>query len=140
MRRGHRSIHDVTTGISLSSGQVLDYEVYSKYCCACSSKQAAVSAGKMTQAVFTAQQDHDVSKSTTGSSGSVEVQGAVDLWGRSSEHRQLFYTTFIGDGDCKGHHAVVEGMPYGAECPVEKEECGGHMQKRIGGRLREPKK
>ena len=109
----------VTTVISLSIGQVLDYEVYSKYCHACSSKQSAVSAGKMTQAACTArQEDRDCSKTMTGSSGSMEGQGAVDLWSRSSERRRLRSVTFIRDEHSKGHQAVVEAMPYGADCPV----------------------
>ena len=54
--------------------------------------------------------------------------------------RQLRYVTFIRDGDCKAHNAVVEQNPYGPEVPVEKEECVGHVQKRVGTRLRELKK
>ena len=70
----------------------------------------------------------------------MEVQGAVDLWTRSEEKYNLRYVTFIGDGDCKGYQAVANNSPYGAECEVEKEECVGHVQKRVGTRLRDLKK
>ena len=52
MKRGHTSMHGVTTVISLSTGDLLDYTVYSKYCHACSRRKAAVSAGHMTAAEF----------------------------------------------------------------------------------------
>ena len=82
---------------------------------------------------------NDCSVTTAGSSGSIEVQGAVDMW-RRSEERQLRYLTFIGDGDCKAHKAVMESQPYGPAVPVQKEECVGHVQKRVGTRLRDLKK
>ena len=70
----------------------------------------------------------------------MEVQGALELWQRSEEQRHLRYTTFIGDGDCKGFEAVRTAQPYGAECPIIKEECVGHVQKRVGTQLCELKK
>ena len=47
------------------------------------------------------------------------------------------YTKYVGDGDSKGFDNIVnsyEGMP------VEKLECIGHVQKRVGTRLRNLKK
>ena len=142
MKRGHTSMHGVTTVISLSTGDLLDYAVYSKYCHACSRRKAAVSAGHMTAAEFANWETghvNDCSVTTAGSSGSMEVQGAVDMW-RRSEERQLRYLTFIGDGDCKAHKAVMESQPYGPAVHVQKEECVGHVQKRVGTRLRDLKK
>ena len=140
MRRGHTSLHGAVTVISLATGQLLDYEVYTKFCHTCTRKRSDVAAGRMTQAEFTAwYETHQRAVTTTGSSGSMEVQGARDLWQRSMEW-QLRYVTFIGDWDCKAHNAVVEQNPYGPEVPVEKEECVGHVQKRVGTRLRELKK
>ena len=140
MKRGHTSLYGVTTVISLSTGQVLDYEVCSKFCHACSRKRAAVAAGKMSAAEFADwQTTHDCSVTTEGSSGSMEVQGALAMWRRSPE-RQLRYLIFVGDGDCKAHKAVVESQPYGPTVEVQKEECVGHVQKRVGTRLRDLKK
>ena len=52
MKRGHTSLHRVTSAIAWQTGQVLDYEVYSKFCKGCSQQQAARNAGKISEAAF----------------------------------------------------------------------------------------
>jgi hypothetical protein len=42
----------------------------------------------------------------------------------------------VGDGDSSTHSAVVESKPYGEDCIHSKLECIGHVQKRVGSRLR----
>ena len=64
----------------------------------------------------------------------------VDAPGITEESRRLRYTTYIGDGDSKGYHAVTAAQPYGADAQVVKEECIGHVQKRLGTALRNLKK
>ena len=49
------------------------------------------------------------------------------------------YTTFIGDGDCKAHEAIQQAKRYGP-VPVVKEECVGHIKKRVMTHLRALKK
>ena len=49
------------------------------------------------------------------------------------------YTRYIGDGDSKGFNKVAESDPYNG-VPVTKEECIGHVQKRVGSRLWELKR
>ncbi|GFW98564.1 uncharacterized protein TNCV_822801 [Trichonephila clavipes] len=49
------------------------------------------------------------------------------------------YVQYLGDGDSKGFLRVQESNIYGDEFPVEKLECIGHVQKRMGARLRAPK-
>lgn len=142
MKRGHTSLHGVTTVIAWPTGQMIDYEVMSRFCKRCSHKRALVAAGKLTELEFnTWLQGHDdCDTSTTGSAGSMEVQGALAEWRRSETKHGLRYTTFIGDGDCKSHDAVQAAQPYGDGVDVVKEECVGHVQKRVGKRLRELKK
>jgi hypothetical protein len=41
-----------------------------------------------------------------------------------------------GDGESSIHSAVVESKPYGEDCIPNKLECIGHVQKRVGSRLR----
>lgn len=48
------------------------------------------------------------------------------------------YQYFIGDGDSKSHADIVEKDPYDG-IVVEKLECIGHIQTRVGGRLRKLK-
>ena len=68
----------------------------------------------------------------------METAAVRSLWARSEAARDLRYTTYIGDGDSKGYNAVVDDKPYG-EVPVIKEECVGHVQKRLGKGLRDLK-
>ncbi|GFV48569.1 uncharacterized protein TNCV_5068541 [Trichonephila clavipes] len=45
------------------------------------------------------------------------------------------YTQYLGDGDSKGFLTIKEAKVYG-DTEVEKLECVGHVQKRMGTRLR----
>ena len=49
-----------------------------------------------------------------------------------SIQNRLRYTTFLGDGDSKSFSAVSQEVSY----PVAKIDCVGHVQKRLGTRLR----
>ena len=46
------------------------------------------------------------------------------------------YNPFIGDGDSKAYRRVEQEKPYGEDFTVRKEECVGHVQKRMGTNLR----
>ena len=72
-----------------------------------------------------------------GSSRAMEADIAKALWMRSEEERQKRYTVFVGDGASFGR--VVSLKPYG-DTPVVKEDCTGHIQKRMGTKLREVKR
>ena len=78
-----------------------------------------------------------------GSSGAKECEAGVEKWLRSIEKNILQYTTFVGDGDSSCFWRVKEACfqkyPDGSY-PVNKEECVGHIQKRMGSGLREYKK
>ena len=69
----------------------------------------------------------------------MEPHGAVIVWKRSLDYN-LRYVTFIGDGDSKSYQNVCQEKPYGSEYPVEKSDCIGHVQKRMGTALRKLKK
>ena len=45
-------------------------------------------------------------KNFRGSSQSMEPEAAMTIWKRSTENRQLCYTTFIGDGDSKSYQQI----------------------------------
>ena len=65
----------------------------------------------------------------------MESDGIVDCFKNSIVFNKLRYTTYIGDGDTKSYANVVVSDP----CPgiiIEKAECVGHVQKRVGTRLR----
>ncbi|KAI8731216.1 Short-chain collagen C4 [Biomphalaria glabrata] len=71
----------------------------------------------------------------TSSAGAMEAAGAVNIFMRSVETRNIRYTQYLGDGDSSSYKKVVDSKPYG-EKPIEKLECVGHVQKRCGTRLR----
>ena len=72
----------------------------------------------------------------------MEADIAEVLWMRSQEKNNLRYTTFVGDGDGASFGRVASLKPYGSapEAQVVKEDCIGHIQKRIGTKLREVKR
>ena len=64
----------------------------------------------------------------------MEVTGV----GRSIEKNKVRYTEYYGDGVTKSFSAVAN--VYGDEYKVKKQECIGHIQTRVGSRLRKLKK
>ena len=75
------------------------------------------------------------------SSGAMESAGAVATFSSSVEKHNLIYSSYLGDGDTSAFNDVLEANPnkdYGIL--PSKLECTGHVQKRLGTRLRELRK
>jgi hypothetical protein len=70
-----------------------------------------------------------------GSSPAMECAGAFILWKRSVETRCLIYMEVISDGDSKTI-ILNEQEPYGSGVQIQKHEYVGHVQKRLGKRVR----
>lgn len=66
----------------------------------------------------------------------MEAAGAVTMFERSETTRNIRYVKFLGGGDSKAFSRVVAAEPYGLDVSIEKLECVGHVQKRLGSRLR----
>lgn len=80
--------------------------------------------------------NHDTGcEAFASNSGAMEVEGAKQIYSRSLE-RKVRYTNFLGDGDSRAFAAVQEMKPYGDGIDIQKLECVGHVQKRMGARLR----
>lgn len=69
---------------------------------------------------------HKCTKNYDGSSGGMEVAGALEVF-RNSVTRNVRYTRYLGDGDSKGCQVVNEAQPYGAGVKIDKLECVGHI-------------
>lgn len=123
-KRGHTSLNGVFTVTSMDTGKVLDCVCLSKYC-SCSSKLKN-SGGK--------KHSENCSKNYDGSSGGMEVAAATQVFQRSLS-RGVRYIKYLGDGDSNAFSAVVQSKPYG-DLVISKLECVGHVQKRMGSRLR----
>ena len=65
----------------------------------------------------------------------MESCGTVILFAQSLLKNNLRYTLFIGDGNTSSFSDVVSSKLYG-DINIEKLECVGHVQKRMGTRLR----
>ncbi|GFY15173.1 uncharacterized protein TNCV_1569861 [Trichonephila clavipes] len=120
-RRGHMSLNGCISVISIDTGKILDLEVMTQHCKMCE---------------LNVKREH-VCSNYKGSSGNMEAVGAFRIFERSLIKRDLQYTEYYGDGDSKGFLKVKD--IYG-ENSVTKLECIGHIQKRVGSRLRKLKK
>ena len=142
MRRGHSSLYGVQSVISHNTQQIVDVEALSKSCAQCTSWNARKSNGSISQDQFDtwyAGHHDSCDINTNVSAPAMEALAAVSLWRRSEEKNSLKYTCYIGDGDSKGFNAVSQAKPYG-DTDVIKDECIGHVQKRVGKAFRELKK
>lgn len=123
-RRGYVSHNGVVAAASPTTGKIIDIEVLSNHCTGCNLKKP----------------NHKCTKNYEGTSGGMESEGAKRMFLRSMGERGVRYTKYLGDGDSKGYKVVCDSKPYGENIAVEKLECIGHVQKRLGSRLRKLKK
>ena len=139
MTRGHSSNVGVSTAIGLKTGKVLDTGARSKLCKSCEYWERQ----DKTSEKYRRWQIRHEGKCTLnheGSSGSMEGEIAKKIFSRSVELYNLRYTGFIGDGDTNSFKKVFDSKPYGVDVEVQKLECVGHVQKRMGKKLRDLKK
>ena len=137
-KRGFSSLYGATFVIAEQTGQVLDYDFMSKTCSTC--RLWAYEDQQSTKYKEFWQFHKDQCQANySGTSPGMDAKGAVTLWSRSLQHG-LRYLTFIGDGDSKAFENVTEAKPYGAEYTIQKSDCIGHIQKRMGTNLRNKKK
>lgn len=71
-----------------------------------------------------------------GSSGGMEAEGATVMFQRPQAKYGVRYVEYLGDGDSNGYAAVVAQAPYGPDVSIQKLECVGHVQKRMGTTIR----
>ncbi|GFS70833.1 uncharacterized protein TNCV_2897711 [Trichonephila clavipes] len=78
-------------------------------------------------------------KNYSGSAGKMEVDGMLRIFNRSEKLHNLKYSNYIGDGDTKTFNVLSENKPNGDDHLIPKIECVGHVQSRMGTRLRKLK-
>ena len=135
-RRGYASLNGVVSAISIDTGKCLAYETLVKNCKSC--ETWASRKGTLEYDNFF--KKHDCPINHEGSAGAMEPSGILRIFEKSVENLQLRFTTYIGNGDSKAYSNVATAAPYGPDNPIVKGECVGHVQKRVGGRLRKLKK
>ena len=67
----------------------------------------------------------------------MEPAGAKRIWEHSLQKNKLRYTLFYGDGDSKSFSTIKNTCP---GITIQNLECVGHVQKRVGCRLRNLRK
>ena len=134
-KRSFSSLNGFTTIISLLTGKCLSYDAMAKKCKAYESWESKKDTAEYHRFVET----HECSINHLGSAGLMEPSGVVRCFKRSVETLKLRYDNFIADGDSEAFLEVAKADPYDG-FPVKKGECIGHIQKRVGSRLRKLKK
>lgn len=135
--RGHTSRVGICAVIGDRSGKVLDMEVLSSYCKACDAWK--IKKGTTEYNNWKKLHEDECLINHTGSAGKMEVVGMVRIFQRSEILHNAKYVGYIGDGDAKTFQAITESKAYDSETLIEKIECVGHIQKRMGTRLRKLK-
>lgn len=70
----------------------------------------------------------------------MEVDGIIEMFQKSEEKHGVLFEKYIGGGHSKTFSGIQKATPYGDRLHVLKKECVGHVQKRMGTRLRNAKK
>ena len=65
----------------------------------------------------------------------MEATGTVTIFKRSLDKKNLKYVSYIGDGDTSSFNEFNNSKPYGDFKTIKKEYVG-HVQKRLGTRVR----
>ena len=138
MTRGFSSKVGVVTAIGCLNGKVIDTELKSKVCKSCDFWEKREESDPSGFEKWKRSHSAVCEATHEGSSGSMEAACGLEIFSRSVEKNNLRYTRFIGDGDTNTFKKVSESKPYG-EKMVEKIECVGHVQKRMGTRLQKLK-
>ena len=133
-RRGHASHNGVVTALSVDTGKCLDVETLANACKGCTLWEDKKD--KTPEEYNKWKLTHKCRLNHTGSAGSMESIGSVRVFDRSVEKRNLKYSEYLGDGDSSAFKKVIDSKPYGDQTSITKLECVGHVQKRVGSRLR----
>lgn len=118
---GYRSLNGAVTAIGSNTGKVLDVKVISKHC-RCKQRLQNIHLANCVA-------------NYEGSSGGMEVAGVLDMFRSSVSQYNIRYKHYLGDGDSSAFPNVLSSQPYGPEFLIEKLECVGHVQKRMGSCL-----
>ncbi|XP_032242888.2 uncharacterized protein LOC116621099 [Nematostella vectensis] len=137
-KRGFCSKNGCVTVISMDNGKVLDTEALSQSCKQCQ-QHPNLDKESIAYKTWWAEHSFKCNANYHGSAPGMESVGASRLFSRSIDKHKLRYSELNADGDFKSH-TEVEHMYEDDDVVVEKKECVGHVQKRMGTALRKLKK
>ena len=134
-RRGFLSLDGTVAAISMDNGKIIDVEIMQRYCKPCQQHKEKLTPDDFD--VWYEGHKQNWVANYEGSAPMMEVVGAKRIFERSIASRKLRYIKYFGDGDSKAYFEVKD--TYKPDM-VNKYECVGHYQKRLGTRLRKLKK
>ncbi|EFN60639.1 hypothetical protein EAG_00548, partial [Camponotus floridanus] len=136
-KRGFSSLYGFASLIGWFSGKVIDICVKSKYCKECEYWQKKEGTAEYDE--WYELHEPNCNANHSGSAGKMEPDAVVQMFSRSESTYNVRYAYYIEDGDSKTFKSIQDTKPYG-NFAVTKKECIGHVQKRLGTRLRNLKK
>lgn len=136
-KRGFSSLYGFASLIGWFSGKVIDICVKSKYCKECEYWQKKDGTAEYDE--WHELHEPYCNANHSGSAGKMEPDAVVQMFSRSESTYNVRYAYYVGDGDSKTFKSIQDAKPYG-NFAVTKKECIGHVQKRLGTRLRNLKK
>ena len=116
---------------SWDPGQVLDIEVLRKWCKDCHAKRHL---DPTSTEILDWWEEHQgiCTINYSGSSGTMEVEGALKIWRHSVEVHKLTYTTMISDGSSSTYPTIAAEKPYGHNHIVKKDGvCRTYAEKNV---------
>lgn len=137
-RRGFQSKNGVVTVLSVNGkkSKVVDTEVLSNHCDSCKKQEKKKQGQELLDWKDEHRQRNVCDKNHEGSAAAMEPAGALKIFRRSQELHGLRYVNFLGDGDSKTYSCLKNSEPPVYEgVRIEKLECCGHVQKRMGRQL-----
>lgn len=137
-KRGFTSLFGVTTLIGIYCNKVIDTVVKSSCCQSCNLWKNKY--GTAEYETWKSSHDDECTINHQGFTGKMEVNAVKEMFSRSMDKFQVKYKRYVRDGDSKTYKSLVEAMVYGEDFVIEKKECVGHVEKRMGTRLRNAKK
>ncbi|XP_076681426.1 uncharacterized protein LOC143375815 [Andrena cerasifolii] len=136
-KRGFSSLFGVASLVGKYSNKVVDVVIKSAFCQSCANWKNTEDTPEYDE--WKKSHAEDCTANHIGSAGKMEVDAVLEMFLRSEELHGVKYTNYIGDGGTKTFKAIVDKNPY-EDVIVTKKECVGHVQKRMGTRLRAVKK
>lgn len=136
-KRGFSSLFGVASLIGYYSGKVLDIFVRSGYCQSCKNQEHKLNTEEFQEWHKLHTEKEECEANHSGAAGNMEVSAVIAMFLRSIAKYGIRFKNYIGDGDSKTYSGLNNEKPYGKDFTINKKECVGHVQKRMGKRLRD---
>lgn len=133
-KQEYTSLYGVVSLIGYYSGKIIIVFVKSSYCKLCETWDKKLNTVEYND--WYEDHQNNCSANHSGSFGKMEVDVVIERFERSMEKFGVQYRNYIGDGDSKTYSGILKAAPHGDNEVVTK-ECIGHMQIRMGTRLRD---